>query len=124
MNRPIKESEFGILDFYYFIYLCSTHVSDFMVFFRRLIMVRVFFVCKFYREDFDSSVILFNFRIRVSECSIRIVHENLWPLQCIGVYIHGCMSMYANVHIKYILVYTYTKKNICRGQRFSWTYIC
>ena len=40
MNRFTTEFEYGILGFY-FIYLSSTRVSDFMVILRRLIRVRV-----------------------------------------------------------------------------------
>ena len=41
-NRCANEFKFGILGFY-FIYFCSTHVSDFMVPLRRLIMARATF---------------------------------------------------------------------------------
>ena len=43
VNRFANESEFGIYVFIILIYLCSTRVSDFIVFCRRLIMVRLFF---------------------------------------------------------------------------------
>ena len=67
MNRSAKELEFGILGFYYFIYLCFTHVSDFMMFFRRFIKVRQFLICSY---CFDRDVILFNSKICVCECLI------------------------------------------------------
>ena len=76
MNRFANELECGSLGFY-FIWLCSTRVSDFMVFFRKLIIVKAVFFSDFYNEDyFDSIVIHFNPRIWVSECPVEF--HDLW----------------------------------------------
>ena len=69
MNKSGNEFECNAFGFY-FIELCSTHVSDFMVPFRRLIMARVFFFYLFCFQSencFDKVVILFNSRICVCE---------------------------------------------------------
>ena len=62
--------------FFNFIYLCSLHVSDFMVLSRRLIMVRVFSASCLYRGDcFDRGVILFNSRICICECPAGVNYQ-------------------------------------------------
>ena len=56
----MNEFEFGILGIYC-IYLYSTSISNFMVFFKRLILANIVSTLSFYSEDhFDSSVILFH----------------------------------------------------------------
>ena len=50
INSSANEFECGILGFY-FIQLCSARVSDFMVFFKRLIMNMVVLIFSFYKED-------------------------------------------------------------------------
>ena len=60
MNRSANESKFDILGFYYFLYLCSTHVSNFMILSRRLITARIISASSFDSKDcFDCSVIFF-----------------------------------------------------------------
>ena len=57
----------------YHIFVLSTCVSDIMVFFRRLIMVRVVFVPSFNSKDcFERGMILFNSRICICECPVEV----------------------------------------------------
>ena len=99
MNRFTIESEFGNLGFYYFIYLCSTHVSDFMVLFRRFWMVRVVFVV------FIVTIVLIRvwFVLISGFVSVNfvlelIVHENLWLLQ---------MFFFFVLSVFYVCIYNY-----------------
>ena len=116
MNRFANESKFGILGFYYFKYLYSTHISDFMVFFRRL-MARVIFVSIFYSEYcFDKSVNLFSCRICISRCSVGV--SCLW--KTFGLFyvcnykyvlcVPECVYTFAYMHIHPVIstpVHTY-----------------
>ena len=71
MNRSANEFECGTLGFY-FIKLCCTRVSDFIVFFRRLMMLRAVF-SGFYRKDyFNRVVILFSSRICVCDRPVGV----------------------------------------------------
>ena len=56
MKRSANKSEFGNLGYYYFIYLCSINISDFMVLLRILIMARVISASCFYSEDYFKEV--------------------------------------------------------------------
>ena len=80
MNISTNEPEFGTLGFYYFIYLCSAHVSAFNVSFMRLIMVRFGLISK--KPLATEDVLLFSFYFS------RIY------LQVFTLYGHVCMCFY------------------------------
>ena len=99
MNRSVNESEFVILGFYYFIYLCSTGVSDLIVLLRRLIMAKVVFVSNFYCEDcFDWGCFFFNSRICVCECPVGV------NCSCKTLASANAFCMYINVYFVFVCV--------------------
>ena len=53
LKKKILKDEFGTLCFR-FIILCFTHISSFVIFFRRLIMCRAFCASSFYCEYYHT----------------------------------------------------------------------